>query len=256
MRRITEEALDVLAAATVEGRVVRIAPRQLERKLYSQVNRVLEALGGKWSRKQQGHVFEGSPADALDQVLVDGAFHDKKRDLDQFFTPPPLARQVVEAADLFDGCEVLEPSAGRGALVLAVATVCPSAHLVAVELDPKLRPLIPTRGLSVADTYGGDFLEYAVGELGEFDRVVMNPPFSRGKDIVHVLHALSMLRAGGLLVAVMSAGVTFRRDRAATSFRATVSASGGFIERLPEGSFRESGTDVQAVLVTMRKGRA
>ena len=48
--------------------------------------------------------------------------------------------------------------------------------------------------------------------VGRFDRVVMNPPFCRGRDLDHVRHALRFVAPGGRLVAIMSAGVAFRED--------------------------------------------
>ena len=117
MRSLSPAALDVLGSGlNLSGRNAVIA-RQLDRKLYTEVNAALEALGGTWNRKARAHVFEQDPADALDRVLVDGGFHDVKRDLDQFFTPPELAKRVVEMADV-RGKWVLEPSAGAGALAL------------------------------------------------------------------------------------------------------------------------------------------
>lgn len=84
----------------------------------------------------------------------------------------------------------------------------------------------------------------------KFDRVVMNPPFSRGQDVEHVRHALSLLAPGGLLVSVMSNGVTFRQDRRYADFRRDFSPE---ITPLPEGSFKTSGTNVSTVVVRIRK---
>jgi 16S rRNA G1207 methylase RsmC len=42
----------------------------------------------------------------------------------------------------------------------------------------------------------------------------MNPPFARQADIHHVNHALKFLKPDGLLVSVMSAGVTLPRQQA------------------------------------------
>ena len=56
---------------------------------------------------------------------------------------------------------------------------------------------------------------------------------------------------GGLLVAVMSAGVAFRSDRTTTGFRDLVTAAGGEITALPDGSFGDSGTGIRTVLVTI-----
>jgi 16S rRNA G1207 methylase RsmC len=83
----------------------------------------------------------------------------------------------------------------------------------------------------------------------QFDRVVMNPPFDF--EVEHVTLAHSMLKPGGRLVSVMSAGVLFRKDKKTSAFRALVAACGGeFTENAP-GSFKASGTDVNTVTVVM-----
>ena len=211
------------------------------------MNAALEALGGKWNRKAKSHLFERDPADAIDQVAVDGAFTDKRRELDQFFTPPELAKRIVAAADVA-GRWVLEPSAGRGALIMeALAQHAKHACWVEKDLacDDECRCL-------AHDGYLGDFLTVA-SRLPPVERVVMNPPFSRQQDIAHVTKAWGLLASGGILVAIMSAGVTFRGDRKTTAFRDLVRDSLGTFSMLPEHSFRESGTDVNAVVVTMRR---
>src|SRR3546814_3629081 len=51
------------------------------------------------------------------------------------------------------------------------------------------------------------------------DAVVMNPPFEKGQDVAHVLHAWRSLKTGGTLVAIMGAGVTFRQGKPYAPFR-------------------------------------
>lgn len=246
MKRLSAEALTVLESGlSVDGRAVRITS-QLDRKLYVEVNSALEALGGKWTRGAKAHVFDEEPADALDRILVDGGFHDVKRDLDQFFTPPALARQLVERADV-KGQRCLEPSAGHGAIADAMV-LAGAAAVTCVEKDAACCAVLRSKGLDVIE---GDFLMCGPLKMRP-DRTVMNPPFSRQRDIDHVLAAFSRLRPGGVLVAVMSGGVEFRSDRKTTEFRALAEKHGA-IERLPDASFRESGTDVRTVVVTMHK---
>ena len=57
-----------------------------------------------------------------------------------------------------------------------------------------------------------DFLETTPEPV--YDRVIMNPPFTRGADAKHVLHALGFVKPGGLLVSVMSNGASYRGDKA------------------------------------------
>lgn len=251
MKPLSPEALDVLNRhVTIEGASLTIA-KPLARKLYVEVNAALEALGGKWDRKSKTHRFAEPPADVLDAVLMDGGFHDRKRDFDQFDTPAPLADRIVELADVH-GKTVLEPSAGRGALVQA-ALMASAFSVTCVEKD-----LARVRALTDAGTIveHADFIEWrshtVTGELCRYQRVVMNPPFSKRQDVLHVTRAFGMLQRDGILVAVMSAGVAFRADKLTADFRALVDASRGSIVNLPDDSFAESGTHVRTVLVTMR----
>lgn len=248
MKTLSLLALDVLSTGIdVDGNKVRIA-RNLDRKLYVEVNAALEAIGGAWNRKAKAHLFDEEPADALDQILTDGGFHDRKRDFEQFFTPPVLAREVVARIGV-RGHVVLEPSAGHGALVGA-ALAAGAESVVCVEKDPKCVAVL--KPMSKLDVFERDFLTCKRNDFrGEFSRIVMNPPFSRQRDIDHVANALSLLARGGKLAAIMSAGVSFRTDRKTVGFRDLIARRGGKIEKLPDGSFDESGTSVRTVLVTV-----
>jgi len=71
-------------------------------------------------------------------------------------------------------------------------------------------------------------------------------------DIDHVQHAFKFLKPGGHLVSVMSAGVMFRENKKTVDFRNLIESC-GHIERLPENSFRDSGTGVNTCIVVMEK---
>ncbi|MEU9602731.1 hypothetical protein AB0E06_38820 [Streptomyces sp. NPDC048109] len=83
-----------------------------------------------------------------------------------------------------------------------------------------------------------------------YDRVLMNPPFTRGTDMAHVTHALRFLTPDGLLVSVMSWVVT-EQTRSTAAFRQLVEHRGGLVEALPARAFAESGTTVGTVIVTI-----
>lgn len=174
-------------------------------------------------------------------------------DLSYFATSPALAAELVRRAGVTPTCQVLEPSAGTGAIAKAIVAAQGSAgRLTCVELHPG-RALDCERDTG-AKVERADFLMWTGGGQ-QFDCIVMNPPFSMPGcellDIDHVMHAASMLAPGGRLVSVMSAGVTFRRNAKALEFRAWLDRNGGTIEQLPEGAFAESGTGVRTVVVTV-----
>ena len=92
-------------------------------------------------------------------------------------------------------------------------------------------------------------MERSTGLL--FDRVVMNPPFSRQRDIHHVLHAHRFVSPAGRLVSIMSAAIEFRTNALTERFREHVAAHNGTITPIEAGAFRESGTMVRSALVIM-----
>lgn len=238
--RIPEDVLRVLDAATIEGnRLVLVG--QLDRKLYEQTNRVLDAAGGKWNRGAKAHVFDGPAIEAIEPLILTGEYSRTKQDFGQFDTPLALADDLVERAGVLAGMLCLEPSAGIGRIADALAAA--GGIVTAFEIDAK-------RANELGDyvVHLFDFLQ--ADPVPEYDRVVMNPPFAGQVDIDHVRHAFKFLKPGGRLVSIMSAGVIFRDNRKTADFRAFIERAGGSIERLDEGAFRESGTMVNTCIVS------
>ncbi len=83
---------------------------------------------------------------------------------------------MLEHADIQDGHSVLEPSAGKGDILDAISERHADAGLSthAIELHSGLRDLLKLKGHNVVDN---NFLDHK----GEYDRIVMNPPFERGR---------------------------------------------------------------------------
>jgi predicted RNA methylase len=243
--RIADDVLAALSTVECDGNALRLVGT-LDRKLYLRVNDVLEAAGGKWNRKSKAHIFEGSAAEAIDAVIVAGEITTKKTLQQQFGyfpTPAPLAEQLVDLAEVEAGMDCLEPSAGRGAI--AGPLRARGCRLLCVEVLPDNAAALR----EFAVTLEADFLTLDPADYVQFDRVVMNPPFAMQADIKHVMHARQFLRPGGILVSVMSAGVMFREDNRARTFREWIAFRGGSITPLPEQSFKESGTGVNTVVV-------
>lgn len=264
--------------ATTEAKKTRLTPRQIDLVRLMRVGpdnratfasdevisdwaalkKVMVALGGTWkkgARGDKGGFAFAEDVDASEVIRLAGEtgeiFDPNAHDF--FPTPAGLADALVARLDLRPGESLLEPSAGQGAIALAAKRACPSLHIVCMEILPANQKALIDLGFTVC--HGGDFLAQVphLDHVAGFDAVAMNPPFGRRADVKHVTHALEFLRPGGRLAAIMSAGVSFRDDRLAKDFRALVDAHEGAIEPNPPGSFRESGTMVNTVTVTMRK---
>lgn len=245
--KVSNDVLNVLAACDFDGQRL-VLTGQLDRKLYTATNAVLEAAGGKWDRKAKAHVFPVDASDAMEQIIQTGEvtlIRTIQQDFGYFPTPQPVVDRMRELAQVGYGMRLLEPSAGRGAIAGAFLDVA------LVHVYELLQSNFDV--LNNDDRYESatqcDFLTVAPDAV--YDRVCMNPPFAKQADIKHVLHALKFLKPDGLLVSVMSAGVTFRDDKFTREFRDLIRARGGDIEALDDGAFKSSGTMVRTVIVTI-----
>ncbi len=160
-----------------------------------------------------------------------------------FQTPAALAARLVSLA-LHGGRELgrtLEPSAGLGRIYRAVREVSPVAPITMVDVSPDcLGELYRiTEGDSLTRLFHGDFLVMGSDKLGRFDSIIMNPPFTMGSDVRHILHARELLNPGGRLVAVCANG-----PRQAAKLKPL---AGEWID-LPAGSFRSEGTGVETAI--------
>ena len=162
-----------------------------------------------------------------------------------FPTPAHVVEQMLDLAELDPEHRVLEPSAGTGVILDAlrargITNLCYSE--VNIDLVKRLREKGYDR------PYHYDFLDWDIERTQAsnfgFDRILMNPPFSGGDDIKHILHAGALLRPNGRLVAICANGP--RQFEKLHPYADTW-------EELPEGTFANQGTNVRTVLLTINR---
>lgn len=241
---IDQHILEIIEQGKTDGNLYYLPNQQLDRKTYLNINKVLECLGGKWNRQAKAHVFESDISGTIDDVLLTGAVIDKKKEFQLFETPQNIVDQLIELAGVRIGHSCLEPSAGRGNIAESLSEVAGIGMVTCVELNPENVEILVNKGFL---TKYADFLEYTTEH--KFNRIVMNPPFTQQQDIMHVEKALSLLKEGGILVSVMSLGVTFRQDNKTKAFWDKVKEYKFEIVSLPQGSFKVSGTMVNAIIL-------
>lgn len=248
--KIDEAAMKVLEQCRVEGNKLFIPPTQLDRKLYEKVNKALDAMGGKWNRPAKAHVFPEDPTDLLEQALETGEVTSVKQELQYFPTPEEVIDIMLQKLRQFPKVKrVLEPSAGEGAIAKRLEA---AGYKVEVcELHEPFRKKLVESGFKVLPET--DFLQ--VKASAEYDAVVANPPFTGQADIDHVSHMLDMVKPGGVVISVMSSGMTFRENKKTQAFREKLDSmcNGYGAEPLPDGSFKSSGTAVNTVILMAPK---
>jgi hypothetical protein len=122
-RAIDPRTRHILATAHINGTQVRLA-EQLAPGDYAPVKKILEALGGVWTRSVDALVFpaDRDPAHLIADTLTAGRVPLPARTSDGFVrTPDDIAEHVcgypyTNLRFLPEGASVLEPSAGAGAI--------------------------------------------------------------------------------------------------------------------------------------------
>jgi predicted RNA methylase len=253
--RIPSDVLAVLKKAViVDDSKIHLAER-IDRKIYDKTKKVLDLLGCKWNRSSGMHCFDGGNAgDLLEEAIANESVVDFKKTLQFFETPEDIARKMADIATLRPTDRVLEPSAGLGAIARIACEIVGVENVVCYEADPQRRLALIQAGFSVrghaeAGNDLCDFLSVDPKRIVDIDVVLMNPPFARGQDIAHVLHAFKFLRPGGRLIAITSPGWTFRQEHKYQEFREFVDQHMFHQEALPAGTFKASGTNASAILL-------
>ncbi|MCK5431399.1 MAG: SAM-dependent methyltransferase [Gammaproteobacteria bacterium] len=249
---ISNDVLTVLSTVEINGCDVEITA-QLQRPLYNKVNEVLDRIGGKWNRKAKAHVFPDDPTEKLNAVIECGVLEPKIK-TGYFPTPPALVARMIELADLSIVDLILEPSAGQGHIADEICTTLDIEH-DSIDVCEILHDNVNILKVKGYDVFG-DFHDHALRMLeggGTYDKILMNPPFERQQDIDHVGSAFNLLDEGGKLVAIMSSGVMFRENKKTKHFRDNILCHATLIEDNPRGSFKESGTMVNTVMIVLEK---
>jgi predicted RNA methylase len=185
---------------------------------------------------------------------------------DGFFpTGDKLAERIAEMCEVGtrDSLQILEPSAGTGNLALAAAEIIrANSKIWTVERVPRLSAtlnIIAEGNPAIRNAPPMDFLsledDTPEGFPSEYDRVIMNPPFEKGQDMMHVQAAYSLLKSGGVMVAIMCSNCWYREDGEYPAFREWLESIGAETERAPEDAFQGTirTTKTAAVIVKIRK---
>lgn len=233
------DVIEILKGAEVNGNKIRIT-QKLDRAMYQKVNRTLTGIGGRWSTKEKAHVFEKDVSEIICQIAETGEYKDIKSDFQFFPTPPELAQKVVKMAGIQPGENCLEPSAGRG----GIARFMPGCDCI--ELNPDNALWLKEHGFNVIHD---DFLTFRPEK--NYDVIVMNPPFNKGQAAAHITKAVEIAKR--CVIAIADSGVSFRTDRVSAAFRDLVASYGGTIEPAESGAFKESGTNVNTVIIKVCK---
>lgn len=241
---------DILKRCTFKDNVLYLPQVQLNKKSYATVKQWVEEAGGKWTGgKVQGFTFNFD-ATRVASVLMQGKRCNLQQEFQFFETPPELADWLVSlAGNILPGMSVLEPSAGRGAIIKAIHRVCPEVAVDYYELMPENRQFLST--MDNVRPMGEDF--YEEQSSVQYDRIIANPPFSGNQDIRHVKRMYAWLKPGGTVAAITSTHWQMGQEKVCADFRKWLQEVGAHTYEIGEGMFKESGTGVNTIAIVIAK---
>ena len=241
---------DILKRCTFKDNVLYLPQVQLNKKSYATVKQWVEEAGGKWTGgKVQGFTFDFDTT-RVASVLMQGKRCNLQQDFQFFETPPELADWLVSlAGNILPGMSVLEPSAGRGAIIKAIHRVCPEVAVDYYELMPENRQFLST--MDNVRPMGEDF--YEEQSSVQYDRIIANPPFSGNQDICHVKRMYAWLKPGGTVAAITSTHWQMGQEKVCADFRKWLQEVGAHTYEIGEGMFKESGTGVNTNAIVITK---
>jgi hypothetical protein len=244
---------EILQQCVVEGLVVKLPDVKLDRKLYQEVAKALELIGGKWKgNKVMGFVFNEDPTELLEQI-ANGESRNLKKEFQFFATPDDLADYLVELADLKENDWVLEPSAGQGAIIKAINRKFPELEVDYFELMDVNRTFLNKIPTAIS-MFGKDFLvDVGKNNSTGWNKIIGNPPFSKNSDISHVLKMYEVLSEGGRLVSLMSTHWEFSMEKKCVDFRIWLNKVNATILPIEKGVFKNSGTNIATNIVLINK---
>lgn len=243
---------EILKACTVSGMVVTLPGVKLDRKLYQDVAKHLELIGGKWDRKAQGFIFNENPAELLTQI-ASGEKRNLKKEFQFFGTPDSLADEMVSYAGIDEYDLILEPSAGQGAIIKAIHRKHPTQLVHYCELMPLNRTLLER--LPNVQYITDNFLKMSRSKIttGVFDKIIANPPFSKNQDIDHTRQMWACLKPGGRIVTIASKHWQYANNKKETAFRNWLNETDTDINEIEAGAFSESGTKIPTCMLIIDK---
>lgn len=260
--RVTEDVAGILCRSKIEGNKLTL-PEQLARPDYVKVMKVIDAAGGKWNKKEGCHIFPDDPTETFSTALgskqiADNSERAVRSAKQAFYTPPVVADKLIELAVIAMHHDILEPSAGMGGIALRLfpdgggtRPVNRNGRILLIENDPMACEFL-RKEFNPDMIVEVDFMKVGL-PIRLFDRVLMNPPFTKGQDVDHVTHAFKFLKKDGWLLAIISRSFEHHTGKKYVAFRDLLAKHGSVLERLTNGEFKDSGTSVDTVIVRLIK---
>lgn len=246
--KIAQHILTVLKSATFNEPSTVILNGELDRKTYTDTNKLLESIGLKWNRKVKAHVSSEDVSEKWYNMIDSGEWVDVKKEYQFFPTPKEIVQQMIDMVDWHSVESCLEPSFGTGN-ILKELPLMTDVTVYGCELNTDMfNDTIKDIGsLENVKLFNIDFLDFNEN----VDVCIANPPFTKFQSIKHFNHMVELLNPNGQLVCILpssdydkNSSIKLRQE-----FAKFVDDNNCEVIYLNSGDFKESGTMVKTMIV-------
>lgn len=247
---ILDSPENILKKCSFKDNVLYLPQQQLNKKSYATVKQWVKEAGGKWAGgKVQGFTFDFD-ATRVASILMKGERCNLAQEFQFFETPVEIADWLVSlVGEIGAGMRILEPSAGRGAIVKAIHRVCPEVTVDCYELMPENREFLQT--MQNVRVVGENFEEERA--TYQYDVIVANPPFSKNQDIRHLRRMYAWLKPYGVVAAITSTHWVLGQEKTCIDFKEWLKRVDAHTYEIGEGQFASSGTKVNTMAIVITK---
>ena len=164
-------------------------------------------------------------------------------------TSGDVITRLLSHADLKEGTQVLEPSAGYGVLADGILKHNPNVQLDCVELNKANYDILLSKNHNVV---GRDFFQFK--STKKYDYVIGAPNFKDNIDVVHIMKMYEHLSENGTIISLTSPFWMIGNDENQVKFRSWLESKKFYIDMLPDNSFIENGQTVPTAIIVIQKG--
>ena len=216
------------------------------------IDMILKSIGGSEIvyNKIKWYGFNYNPINVIKKIAITGKI-DNYKSFQFYPTRKELASKAISFLDLHDDNveKILEPSAGQGGLCDVIDEKWKD-KIDCVEISDINQQILTIKGYNVV---GGDFIAYSKNKGQIYDRVIMNPPFSKGRAERHVIEAFDLLKENGILVAIIPASMKGKILTGDATHEYSDIIKGEFVSNEKGESYDFNSTNVSVVILKMIK---
>lgn len=234
-------ANELLKHFTADDNKILLPNFQLDRELYLECKEIIESYGYRYIAGSKKRFEKPNVVAKYDlERMINGVELKSAQELFDYYPTPEYIVNIAQELLQHDNKSIiLEPSCGTGNLIKGL-----ESFVDAIEINSDCVKILKEKNINVIHD---DFLTF--NPSMKYDYIIMNPPFSKKQDVLHIIKAFSLLNEGGVLVAIASSNVLSKSKELQDICDKHLEYSDMFTNK----EFKSSGTNINTMILKLKK---